>query len=270
MPCVAQAMRALRRAHYVFPHSHRNTSSTAERQERWAGYLHVVGCTRTPKRQLKVSLASDLGQAVKGQSEHVRGYEGASCHNTSRMFLVMGLTPFCAGLRGSESALWGASACDCCCCCSDGMDRARSHGFWVNSVARGDIRASSLSSKDDDCAVRCGSEAEICACRLCRCCCSRMLGEDILPRSLGMRFGAVDVDVDNAVSVSSVGCGLALERNDIDRRGGSSCRPTGPIPSCANKADLSKGFVVNSDVVGDMIPKLSAASKSGDGCSGVR
>jgi hypothetical protein len=105
MPCLAQAMRALRRAHYVFPHSHPNTSSTAERQERWVGYLHVVGCTRTPKRQLKVSLASDLGQAVKEQSEQVRGYEGASCHNTSRIFLVMGLTPFCAGLRGSESAL---------------------------------------------------------------------------------------------------------------------------------------------------------------------
>lgn len=97
-----------------------------------------------------------------------------------------------------------------------------------------------------------------------------MLGEDILPRSLGMRFGAVDADVDNAVSVSSVGWGLALERNDIDLLGVSSCRPTGPMPSCANKADLSNGFDVNSDVVGDKIPKLSAASKSGDGCRGVK
>lgn len=138
----------------------------------------------------------------------------------------------------------------------------------MNSVARGDINASSIGSSEFELAFRWGSDAEICACKFCKCCCSRMLGEEILPRSLGKRLGAV-VEEDD-VSVSSDGGGLGFDRSDIDLRGESSCRPTGPIPSCANKVDLSKGFVLNSDVVGDMMPKLSAASKSGEGCNGVR
>ena len=94
-----------------------------------------------------------------------------------------------------------------------------------------------------------------------------MLGEEILPRSRGIGLGVVDVV---CVLVSTEGCGLGFDRSDIDLRGDSSCRPTGPIPSCASKADLSNGLVENSDVVGDMIPKLSAASKSGEGCKGVK
>lgn len=100
-----------------------------------------------------------------------------------------------------------------------------------------------------------------------------MLGEEILPRRRGIRRGVVEEEEEDAsvsVSVSAAGLGVGFDRSDTDLRGESSCRPTGPMPSCASKADLSKGFVVNSDDVGDMMPKLSAASKSGEGCNGVR
>lgn len=42
-----------------------------------------------------------------------------------------------------------------------------------------------------------------------------------------------------------------------------------PIPSCASKVDLSKGDDANSVEEGDIKPKLSAGSTSGDGCRGV-
>ena len=64
----------------------------------------------------------------------------------------MGLMPVCAGLRGSATGLCGtlsaASCCWCDCCCSGGMDRASAKGFCVNSVARGDMSASSGSSEE--------------------------------------------------------------------------------------------------------------------------
>lgn len=94
-----------------------------------------------------------------------------------------------------------------------------------------------------------------------------MLGEEILPRRRGIRRGSVDGAGAGAGELSD---GLAFERRETERRGVASSRPTGPMPSWASRADLSKGLVVNSDVVGDMMPKLSAASKSGEGCRGVR
>ena len=59
------------------------------------------------------------------------------------MFRTIGLTPFCAGLLGSESALDGVAGLS-------GTDSEAANGLFVNSVARGDTKASSLSSSAED------------------------------------------------------------------------------------------------------------------------
>ena len=75
---------------------------------------------------------------------------------------MIGLAPVCAGLRGSAEVLRGASSATVGSgWVSDATGRASANGFWVNSVARGDISASSIVSSEEDCAVRSGSEAVI-------------------------------------------------------------------------------------------------------------
>ena len=62
--------------------------------------------------------------------------------------------------------------------------------------------------------------------------------------------------------------GLGLDFSDAVRRGGSSGFIE-PMPSCASNTDLSNGEEANSVEDGDMSPKLSAGSTSGEGCKGI-
>ena len=63
-------------------------------------------------------------------------------HSTSPMLRVMGLTPLCAGLRGSSPV----GLCSSGFAGAGGGASEIANGFSVNSVARGDIRASPNSS----------------------------------------------------------------------------------------------------------------------------
>ena len=90
-----------------------------------------------------------------------------------------------------------------------------------------------------------------------------MLGAEILLLSLRSCTGARPGEADALA-------GFGVDRNEVARRGatsGSGC--TEPMPSDARSAERSKGDDENSVVLGDMIPKASAASTSLDGCKGV-
>lgn len=125
-------------------------------------------------------------------------------HNTSPIFRVMGLTPLCAGLRGSCPLAFCRSPVGAV---GAGGDNVIANGFSVNSVARGDMSASPDPSNigsvtlseccagcDCCCSRCCGccccccfcsmcSLASMFACKRCNSCCSLMLGDDTLPRS---------------------------------------------------------------------------------------
>jgi hypothetical protein len=90
-----------------------------------------------------------------------------------------------------------------------------------------------------------------------------MLGDEILARSLLLCDGVMRppgcIDM----------CGDTDDRRERVRAGKFSCCRIEPMPSCASNEGRSNGEDVNSVAVGDMSPKASAESTSGEGCSGV-
>lgn len=156
-----------------------------------------------------------------------------------------------------------------------GRESESAKGFDVNSVARGDIRPlSSSASRTGSGPARVSegvsggcemcSLASISACRRCNSCCSRRLGEEILPLNL-LPCGVVKLLLDEDAS------GLLAERSERVRVGCSSSEGRmKPIPSCASRLLRSKGDEANEVDVGDIRPKESAGSASGVGFSGVR
>ena len=140
--------------------------------------------------------APSLGPRVKERFE-----SHSIDHKTSQMFLTMGLTPFCTGLRGSSSPDFGAiqaSPLSFSSWCSwlsltvsfdedglissEGLPRSTWKGFIVNSVARGDISASMSSAAGGRLGDRGGSKAAILVCSLWRRRCSCRFGEENLVR----------------------------------------------------------------------------------------
>ena len=122
-------------------------------------------------------------------------------YKTSQMFLTMGLTPFCTGLRGSSWLDFGAiqaSPLSLSSWCSwlsltvsfdedglissEGLPRSTRKGFIVNSIARGDISASMTSAARGRLCGRGGSKAAISVCSLWRRRCSCRFGEENLVR----------------------------------------------------------------------------------------
>lgn len=152
---------------------------------------------------LSFPLSVSLSSALDADVQHVAAllhYLGG--HNTSPMLRVIGLTPLCAGLRGSWSLVFCCSAAGAV---GAGGDNVIANGLSVNSVARGDMRASPNPSNIGSvtfsercagsccCSRCCGcgcccccsmcSLASMSACKRCNSCCSLMLGDDTLPRS---------------------------------------------------------------------------------------
>lgn len=79
---------------------------------------------------------------------------------------MIGLAPFCAGLRGSESEDREVSTvCSALPFEVDGTGRESANGLSVNSVARGDISASSTVLSCAVGEVRIGKFASILACK---------------------------------------------------------------------------------------------------------
>ena len=188
------------------------------------------------------------------------------CHKTSRMLLVIGLVPFCAGLRGSSFELMAASLLYAL---GAGMLKESAKGLLTNSVARGDIRASSAAAilaaagRAEDESSRTESCAAIWACSFWSCSCSRRVGDEILPRSFKPVEGGAKPDSSRC---STRFCVLS----DEERFRGLSSSRTDPMPKDARSAGRSNMDGVKLVDVGDMMPKLSSTvSPSVEGCSGV-